>query len=196
MTSSSNHLLESLVLHSPIATGLFNGPELTLTLASKAFLQLFAPEQVLAGKSVDEIAETLRSSDLQALLVKVFISGKDHVDQEVLFSQSINGNLRERYFDLTYTVLKDPAGTAIGVLATGVEVTAQVEVRKRVERNEHSLSLAIQAAEMGTWEFYPQTLELKFNSRTRELSGFNPTEEVTLAKTLEYIHPEDREHVQ
>ena len=192
MSISSNLLLESFVLHSPIATGMFHGPELTLTMASKAFIKLFSLEE----ETMESIDGALLESGIQTILEKVYQSKEDHLEQEVLFARTIEGTFQESYFDLTFTALMDPDKKVIGVLVTGADVTGQVEARKQVEANEHRLSLAIQSAEMGTWEFYPQTLELKFNSRTRYLSGFDPAEPVTLAKTLEYIHPDDREQVQ
>jgi PAS domain S-box-containing protein len=58
------------------------------------------------------------------------------------------------------------------------------------------LRLALEASSLGTWDLDPDTQVLKSDARYREIFGFQPGTEVTLAMTLERIHPEDRGRMQ
>ncbi|HEX9985786.1 MAG TPA: response regulator [Thermoanaerobaculia bacterium] len=57
------------------------------------------------------------------------------------------------------------------------------------------LRLAVESADIGTWDFYPETGVLEWSRRCRELFGLTPDEPVDYEVFLERIHPEDRQMV-
>ena len=79
------------------------------------------------------------------------------------------------------------------------QILANVLVRKQMEeelvKNEERLSLAIDSAEAGIWEFDCSTEVFWVNRRTVDLFGFPPGEQVSWASIRPMIHPDDLEMV-
>jgi PAS domain S-box-containing protein len=55
--------------------------------------------------------------------------------------------------------------------------------------------VALDAAELGTWEFLPETLDVHVDDNCRKLFGFQPGEAFASTDLTERIHPEDRSSV-
>jgi PAS domain S-box-containing protein len=71
------------------------------------------------------------------------------------------------------------------------EELAQVREAKWRESQER-LQLATEAADIGTFDFYPNTGELQFSERSRELFGIPAETKVTYETYLAGVHPDDR----
>jgi PAS domain S-box-containing protein len=83
----------------------------------------------------------------------------------------------------------------LDVLASVADLMAQGIERKRIERtlqeSEDRLRIAVESAEAGTWELYPQTGKLVWSSRTKALFGLPPDSEQGYEEFLARIYPED-----
>jgi PAS domain S-box-containing protein len=64
----------------------------------------------------------------------------------------------------------------------------EAELRDSQER----LQLATEAADIGTFDFFPTTGELKFSERSLQMFGIPPGTKLTYATYLNAVHPEDR----
>jgi PAS domain S-box-containing protein len=53
--------------------------------------------------------------------------------------------------------------------------------------------LALQAADLGTWDFHPDTREVHWDARCRQMWGLRQGEKIDYAAALAAVHPEDRE---
>lgn len=58
--------------------------------------------------------------------------------------------------------------------------------------NYDSLQIAVDAAGVGTWDLNPQTGELLWSARCKELFGASPEADITYADFLRGLHPDDR----
>jgi PAS domain S-box-containing protein len=75
-----------------------------------------------------------------------------------------------------------------------VRVT-QLRTEEALRQSEISSRLSIEAAQLGLWEFYPLTQELKLDARCRALFGMSPEDDITLDRAIAAIHPDDRQRV-
>jgi PAS domain S-box-containing protein len=66
--------------------------------------------------------------------------------------------------------------------------------RQRVER-ESRLRLALDATELGTWDFNPRTRDLTWDERCRTVFGVPPDRTVSYEAFVEMLHPSDRAEV-
>jgi PAS domain S-box-containing protein len=66
------------------------------------------------------------------------------------------------------------------------------EREAKLRESQDRLRLATEAADIGTFDFYPSTGELQFSERSRELFGIPPEIEVTYETYLAGVHPDDR----
>ena len=66
------------------------------------------------------------------------------------------------------------------------------EREAKLNESQDRLRLATEAADIGTFDFFPKTRELQFSERSRELFGIPPEAEVTYETYLAGVHPDDR----
>jgi PAS domain S-box-containing protein len=63
---------------------------------------------------------------------------------------------------------------------------------RKLQENETLLRLAIEAADAGTFDYYPLTGEVRWSDRCKELFGMAHDAEVTYDAYLNAVHPDDR----
>ena len=66
------------------------------------------------------------------------------------------------------------------------------EREAKLKESQERLRLATEAADIGTFDFDPQTGELEFSERSRELFGIPPETRMTYDIYLAGVHPDDR----
>ena len=89
--------------------------------------------------------------------------------------------------------------TKEGIVIFRADITEQKKQEQLAEERESKLResqdrlrLATEAADIGTFDFYPRTGELQFSERSRQLFGIPPELEVSYETYLAGVHPEDR----
>jgi PAS domain S-box-containing protein len=71
-----------------------------------------------------------------------------------------------------------------------------VAVEMALGESEHRARLAIEAAELGMWDYYPADGRLELSERTKVYMGLSPNEEADYNQFLASVHPDDRTRVQ
>jgi len=94
-----------------------------------------------------------------------------------------------------------PATEGIVIFRADVsERKAQEERIRESERKlyelEERVRLAVEAADVGTFDFYPATGELKWSNRCNEIFGLPPESKVSYDTYVRGVHPEDRHIIQ
>lgn len=89
--------------------------------------------------------------------------------------------------------------TKDGIVVFGADITERKkqeelahEREAKLRESQERLQLATEAADIGTFDFFPSTGELQFSDRSRELFGIPPDMSVTYETYLAGIHPDDR----
>jgi PAS domain S-box-containing protein len=121
--------------------------------------------------------------------IPVIVLTRDGVGDRVLeiFGPSVNVTLLER-----------PLRSVTLVATVKVALRArdrQREVRyliQQLRENEERLRLAVESADVGTFDFYPPTGELQWSQRCNEIFGLPPKFKVTYEMYVTAVHPEDR----
>jgi PAS domain S-box-containing protein len=67
------------------------------------------------------------------------------------------------------------------------------EAEDAYRQSEQRLRLAVEATQLGTWDFHPETGRLDWSERCRELMGLAPTASVNYDVFLSALHADDRE---
>jgi PAS domain S-box-containing protein len=86
-------------------------------------------------------------------------------------------------------------GSVVSVLTITHDVTESLRAGQAQRDAEERLRIAVQSANIGTWDFNPITGELQWSQRCREIFGVPPEQEIDYAIFLERVHPEDRERI-
>jgi PAS domain S-box-containing protein len=89
--------------------------------------------------------------------------------------------------------------TKHGIIIFRADITERKEQERlaqereaKLKESQDRLRLATEAADIGTFDFFPSTGQLQFSERSRELFGIPPEVEVTYDTYLAGVHPEDR----
>ena len=113
-----------------------------------------------------------------------------------------NGQLEDVYWTFSYSPIIDEGGHVGGVLVVCSENTEKVlallklkESYKDLKESEGQLSFAIEAAELGTWDYNPLTDKFTSNGRLKSWFGLKPCDEVELSVAINAMIEEDRERV-
>jgi two-component system CheB/CheR fusion protein len=109
---------------------------------------------------------------------------------------------RFRKADGTYASLQDrgyvrhDAGKRpVRMVGSMRDVTKAKHDEERFRQQTERLRLAVESAELGTWDFDPQTDVLDWDARCKELFGLSPQAYVDWQVFLNGLHPDDRDRV-
>lgn len=109
----------------------------------------------------------------------------------------------DRYYDLLVDPLLDAAGHCTGVTSVGVEITARKEaeqareqVEESLKKSENMLTLAIEGAQFGIWDWDIITNTLVWSERRKAMSGLPRNAEITYAIAAGTVHPDDQDALQ
>ena len=118
---------------SPFA--ILTGEKFIFTFANAAYIQLMNGRELI-GRSLEEAIPELEGQQFITLLKKVYTTGVPHHITEIAATAFFDGDEQPstRYFNLSYTPYKDPAGVTEGILASGYDVTEQVVLREKQEK--------------------------------------------------------------
>lgn len=181
-------------MQAPAGICIMGGPELVFELVNPSYQQLF-PGRKLLGKPLFDAVPEVRDQPIWDVLQNVYTTGKTFEGNELLIplARTDDGQVEERYFNFIYQARKDENGKPDGILVFVIEVTDLVIVRKKAERAEESLRMAIDAAELGS--YYINTADRIFHPspRIKEFFGFNPDEEVPYEAAINQIHEDYRQ---
>jgi len=106
-----------------------------------------------------------------------------------------NGKMEDVYWSFSYSPVKDESGLTAGVYVTCTETTGKVNNLKKLAESNDQLSFAIEATQLGTWEYSPVTNKFISNNRLKEWFGLPHEMELDLSLAIELIVEKDRSRV-
>lgn len=103
-----------------------------------------------------------------------------------------NGVLEEKFYDFTYSPIYKVTGEVLGVLCTVVEITEKKLLEQKLLDNTDTLHYAIEAVDLGTWDFNPLTNKFTANSILKSWLGLSFEDEIDLQTVTACIVQEDQ----
>ncbi|WP_209403450.1 PAS domain-containing protein [Pseudozobellia sp. WGM2] len=144
-----------------------------------------------AGKEAwPEIWDTI-----EPLLSQVWNTGKATWSENQLIPFYRNGKIENIYWTFSYSALMDDDEKIGGILTTCTETTDAVLNLQRLEEKEEQLRFAINAAELGTWDYNPKTNKFKANDRLKGWFGIDAKDNIELSMATDAIAPKDKNRV-
>ncbi len=185
--------LQEMVNNSPIPMTILRGRDFIIESVNKALLEKIwlKEEAEVLGKPILDIFPELKEQRYAELLTKVFETGQTHWETEAEGYINTEDGLKKLYMDFEYAALFDADGKASGILTTINDVTSRVEATKKIEENEKTLSIVIEASELGMWKFDFNGGEPLFSDRHLEIFGLKHGTKITQKELLGQFLPED-----
>jgi PAS domain S-box-containing protein len=133
--------------------------------------------------------------DIEPLIAQVLAGGGATWSEDQLLPIFRNGQIEDVYWTFSYSPVEDETGQVAGILVTCNETTQAVNRRKQLEESQDQLSFAIEATELGTFDYDPRTNRFSANNRLKEWFGLSPQDRIELGDALNAITDRDRQRV-
>lgn len=132
---------------------------------------------------------------IHPLLKQVWETGEATWSENQLIPFFRNGKIENIYWTFSYSSLINDDQKIGGILTTCTETTEAVTTLKRLKESENQLKFAIDAAELGTWDYNPHSHIFTANDRLKNWFGLDDEIEMDLSLAIQTIIPEDQSRV-
>lgn len=148
----------------------------------------------ILGQKFEDAWPELRET-MKPIVDEVWRSGRPTWHENQLVPISRNGGIEDVYWTFSYSIMLDENDKKAGIMIICMETTQAVQNLKKLEESEDQLKFAINAAELGTWDYNPKTDTFRGNNRLKDWFGINASHEIELTSAMEAIVPDDRNRV-
>lgn len=186
----SEMTLYNLVRQAPVGICIIRAHDLMIEVVNDTYLEL-------VGKKRRELenhtiwAAVPEAADLYApIMNKVIDTGVAFVAKEAEVLLIRNNKLEMLFIDFVYEPVRHFDGSINAIMVIAIDVTDQVVARRSIEDIEERGRLAIEAAEIGTFDLNILTQITVASDRFNAIFGFDKP--VPRKKLIDSIHPEDR----
>jgi PAS domain S-box-containing protein len=181
---------ENLVKETPVGVVVLIGEDMRVDLANEMYGRLIGrkPDE-LTGKPLFSIIPEAADPFL-GLLNKVRVTGEALYLYDQPYEVYVDGQKKAGFVNVVYKPYKAINGAITGVVALCHDVTEQVLIRKKIEEAESKARLAIESADLGTYEINLLTDEMKTSDRFNEIWGAGHN--LTRSELVNRVHPDDR----
>lgn len=190
----NEEIFKILIEQAPTPVGLYVGREMRIALVNQSILKTWGKDASVIGKTFTEALPELKQTPFPQILDDVFTSGNTYSTKAARVVLEIDGELREFFFDFTYTPLKKE-GQVWGILNTAADVTELVLAKHQMQDAEQRLNFALSSAGAGTWDLDITNNIVVWDDRCKELYGFAPGDRVPYENVLDYMYADDRPNV-
>lgn len=195
LAESNEELLRSearfrnLIRQAPVAICVIRAEDLIVTEVNDGYLELVGKsreqlEKRLIWEGVAEAAEVYSPIMQQVITTGTAFQGREH---ELILNR--NGIDETVFIDFVYEPVTDLNGKVTSIMVVGNDVTDKVMARRQIEDVEERNRLAIEAAEIGTYELSYEDQSVIGSKRFEEIFGV--TSPVSRADVLATYHPLD-----
>ncbi|MDF2437092.1 MAG: arcB [Bacteroidota bacterium] len=177
------------------APGLFcvlKGPQHTFQLVNPYYKQIIGDRE-LKGKDIRSAMPELEGQGVFELLDKVYLRQRSFSGKEIpIFFDKGKGIQEKAFVNFIYKPIINRKKETTGILVFGYDVSEQVNLRKQSEESEARLKLAMDAAEMGSFEWNMNTRDFVYSERLSKIYGYSKKAKITHKDFVDAIHPDDK----
>lgn len=186
----SERNFRSIILQSPVAMCILLGPEHVVDIANDAMIALWGKKrEAVMHKPIFEALPDTRKQGLESLLSQVYTTGESFHAAERPVELLRNGKLELTYQNFVYEPYRDADGHVLGVLAISIDVTEQVLARQKIEQAEQKARIAIESADLGTYDMDLTNDQIITSPRFQTIWGVKDTTDRNVFAQV--IHPDD-----
>jgi PAS domain S-box-containing protein len=132
---------------------------------------------------------------IKPLIDNVLTDGEATWSEDQLIPIYRNGKIEDVYWTFSYSPVKDESGMPAGVFVTCTETTDKVNNFKKLAESNNQLNFAIEATQLGTWDFNLLTNKFIGNHYFKEWFDLPNGEEFDINIGVNLVAENDRSHV-
>lgn len=179
----------NLIRQAPVAICVIRAEDLMITDVNDGYLVLVGKtrsqlEDQTIWDAVPEAAGTYAPIMQQVIETGVAFHGREH--ELILYRNGIDERM---FIDFVYEPVTDLQGNVSSIMVVGNDVTDKVIARRKIEEVEIRVRLAIEAAEIGTYEYNYNNQTLTASDRFYQI--FGSEDPLDRTEILKRYHPDD-----
>lgn len=176
----------------PASICTLRGPEHIFEIANENYLNLVRHRDIV-GKSVAEALPEIATQGFIELLDKVYTTAEPYIGNEIPIKLDIGGGrMKTSYLNFLYQPTRKKNGEVEGIFVHALDVTEQVEARKKIEESETYLKNLIDTVPAIIWITNQEGHSIYLNKNWYNYTG-QQNEEAHIYGWVNAVHPEDRE---
>ncbi|MFC5412516.1 PAS domain-containing protein [Larkinella bovis] len=189
----SEERFRNLIEEAPAAMSLFTGPDMVVELSNEKMLQFWGKGDTVKGKPLREAVPELVGQPFLTILDEVYRTGIEYSSQESEAELVVDGVPGTYYFNFTYKPLRNADGNVYAILDVAIDVTEQVQARRKIEASELRFRSLMEAISPMTWTNTPEGEVTFYNQRWYDYTGLN-FEQTKGWGWQQIVHPDDLAH--
>lgn len=181
----------TLVMQAPIGICILQGPDFVVELANDAYLELVGRKRnQFVGYKLWNVLPEAKEQHFDDILETVMQTGKTFRGVEHPIQLFRHGHKETVYIDFVYEPIDESISGCKRIMVLAYDVTDKVLARRKIEDAEQDARLAIELADLGTYELEISTNSIVTSDRFNSIFGFDET--VSRHEYVKTVHPEDR----
>ena len=182
-----------LFVQAPFALTILEGPEFIIEVANEKALELWdRKKEQVQNKKIFEAFPELLGQGFKQILEGVYTTGIPFISNENPIQLFRKGRLSTTYINFVYEPIRDAQGKVNRIMGIGIEITDQVVARQKIEEAELRSRLAIEAADMGAFDWDLSNQVFYSSPRLIEIFGFKGYSNANHEDILNTLHPDDK----
>ena len=162
----------NMLMQAPVAMAVMFGPDYVFEMVNERALLLWGKHlNDILDQPVFAVFPELDGQGFDKILKTVYTSGQPYAANERQVTIDIQGKREELCINFTYQPVKNTVGEVDRILLFMVDVTEQVNARRKVEESEQQLSSMASAMPQLVWIADPGGKVLYYNDRIAEFAG-------------------------
>lgn len=125
-----------LIQEAPVAIGILHGRELVIESANQMILDVWGKTVEIVGLPLSKALPELEGQPFLDILDRVYTTSEPFYANEIRSVLEHQGELKEIFFNVTYKPILNFSGRTSDILVVAVDVTEQVNARRKVEQSE------------------------------------------------------------
>jgi PAS domain S-box-containing protein len=165
-------LFAALFSSAPAAISLLRGPDHVVEVANAGALELWGrPAGEVLGKPLREVLPEIERQAFPSILDEVYRSGNAFVGTQLPVRLRHQGELAARHINAVYSPTRDADGVVDGITSFTIDVSSQVEARRRADESEEQFRQLIDNLPDLAWHARPDGYIEFYNRRWYEYTG-------------------------
>jgi PAS domain S-box-containing protein len=188
--ANSEERFRNLIRQAPVGICVIRASDLMILELNEGYLELVGRQRAeLENHTIwDAVAEA--AENYAPIMEEVIATGIAFVAYEHELTLIRNGIDEHVFIDFVYEPIKNTQDQVTAIMVLGIEVTDKVIARRNIEDVEERIRLAVEAAEIGTFEHNYHDNKMVTSERFNAIFGVTETSSRDLL--FKMIHPEDR----
>ncbi|MBC7536031.1 MAG: PAS domain-containing protein [Ferruginibacter sp.] len=187
----SEAAIQRFFMQVPAMVAILKGADHRFEFINPSFSEVLGKSN-LTGKTVRESLPEIDSHQYYELLNAVYNTGTPFVGKEMEIPFGIYANKKRTYVNLILQAYTNSVGQREGIIVFCYDVSEQILNRKKIEEIELRSRLAIEAAQMGTFDWDLQNQEFISSPRLIQIFGFNNQPDVKHEDLISRFHADDK----